>query len=334
MSINKFRTQATCVAALLLALTATGAMALPSINLTGATYNDVGVAGINTVTGTVGDSVTTDLGTVIFARDSTQPSGTGVFNPFLRLDCKGNGCDEQGYNTNGVKGDASNGYTTRKILDNMSPVNWTHDVLISSLQLDSTGNYYQFKLDINEPGNGMSLLSLDGLKLYSTSEPGQFGQSVDSKKNWDGPNPLTSNLLWNLDGLPIVNPGAPGGQQSTDRSILLDARVAGGPGSGVADMVMLVSKSVIDKAAITNPGQKNFILWSRFGLEQGAKADSSAADAGFEEWSYSSNKSGPGSCTNCPGTSVPAPGSAYLALLALGILGYQRRGHGTTKQAI
>ena len=175
---------------------------LPSVNLSAATYNNVAVAGVSAVTGTVGGAITNTMGTVIFARDSTQPSGTGVFNPFLRLDCKGNGCDEQGYNTSGIKGDASNGYTTRKVLDNMTPVNWTHDVLISTLQLDSTGKYYQFKLDINEPGNANALLSLDGVRLYSTSAPGQFDQTLDTftpgiTNDWIGP--ASSTLLWDMD---------------------------------------------------------------------------------------------------------------------------------------
>ncbi len=319
-------TATSAAAALVLGLAASAAQALPTINLTSATFNGTKVATVNAVSGTVGDVITTDKGSVIFARDTTQPAGTGVFNPFLRLDCKGNGCDEQGYNTNGVKGDASNNYTTRKILDNVSPVNWTHDVKLADLELVTLqgSDYYRFKLDINEPGNTNSLLSLDGLKLYSTSDAAQYGQTLGTNVltgiagEWIGP--TSSTLLWDLDGTPLTGSGS---NATYDRSILLDATVSGGPGSGIADMLMLVSRSVIDKA-IGN-GQANLILWSRFGLEQGAKADTGAttADAGFEEWAYSTKSGTP--TNGGGGGGVPAPGTAALAMLGLAILGMKRR---------
>lgn len=299
------------------ALFASAAHALPTLNLSNATYNNVTVSGVNAVSGTIGGAITNSMGTVIFARDSTQPAGTGVFNPFLRLDCKGNGCDEQGYNTNGVKGDASNNYTTRKVLDNMSPVNWTHDVLISTLQLNAAGTHYQFKLDINEPGNANSLLSLDGVKLYSTSAPGQFGQALDTANpspTYDWVGPTSSTLLWDMDL------GKNGNDDPKDRSVLLDARATGGPGSGVADMVMLVDKNVIDLAK--GAGENYLILWSRFGMDQGAKADTATtAEAGFEEWSYQAKVGTP---TNPPGGGGQVPAPATAMLVAVGLVAMTR----------
>jgi hypothetical protein len=316
MSINKSKTQATCVAALLvtLALAGTEATALPTINLTGETYNTVAP----TSTGTISNQ----LGAVTFKRDATQPAGTGVFNPFLRLDVKGNGTEEQGYNTSATKSvEQGNTTTTRKILDNMSPVNWTHDVLISSLQLTADNLSYQFKLDINEPGaDKLSLLSLDGLMLFSTSVTSQSGEALDNKGNIvNGATGIQGTKLWDMDA------AANSGNGTVDRSVLLDAKLGGSPGSGVADMMMLVDRTIIDNRA--NQGEKYLVLWSRFGLNQGAHANTalSTADAGFEEWSYSSKSGTVVNCTNCPGTSVPAPGTAYLAFLALGILGYQQR---------
>jgi uncharacterized protein (TIGR03382 family) len=274
------------------------AHALPTLNLTDSTYNNVASQSSGTITNTFGSAT--------FSRDGTQPAGTGVFNPFLRLDCQGNGCDEQGYNTN-----------ASQVLDNKSPVNWTHDVKFSDLQTISISNieYYQFKLDINEPGNDKSLLSLDGLKLFSTSVTSQSSTAVDSKGDAKG---IVGTLLWDMDaGVLNENP-------AVDRSVLLDATLSGGPGSGIADMVMLVGKSQID--ALRGAGEDYLILWSRFGLEQGAKADNldpTEADAGFEEWSFAAKD---GVVTNPPsGNEAPTPGTAALAVLALALMGGRRR---------
>ncbi len=320
MFISKPQTRSACLTAisLVLALALPEAWALPSVNLTNETFNNVSSQ-------STGDIVNT-MGKVTFARDATQPAGTGVFNPFLRLDVKGNLSNEQGYNTSAkITEGPTNNQTTRKILDNMSPENWTHDVLFSDLQLNAAGTHYEFKLDINEPGNGMSLLSLDGLKLYSTGTPSQSGELLNNT-NFDivdgdpsGPGSgIVGNKLWDMDA---------GG----DSSVLLDARVAGGPGSGVADMIMLVEKSIFDKR---NTGENYLILWSRFGLTQGANTGATTADAGFEEWSYSSKTGGGGGgcTTNC--NQAPTPGTASLALLALGILGFRHLSRKTPVVAV
>jgi hypothetical protein len=300
------------LAALALVLASSTSLALPTINLTTATVNGVAA--------TTSGTISTNQGTVIFAHNETQPAGTGVFNPFLRLDCKGNGCDEQGYNTNAVNSPDPSTGTTRKVLDNMTPVNWTHDVLFSDLQLDSTGQFYQFKLDINEPGNGNSLLSLDGLKLMSTSKAGQYAQATDSSGNlsiappYNGTN-FEGDVMWDLDA-------------GKDRSVLLDAARLP-PGSGVADMVMLVSKDIIDARA--KLGDQNFVLWSRFGIEYKANTgnfiDGATAEAGFEEWSYSAKAGTPcnNNCGGGGGGDVPVPGTAALAVLGLGLLGSSRK---------
>lgn len=310
MSTDKSSTRAACLAALFvpLMLASTGASALPTINLTDDTYNGVAA----TTSGVISNT----MGTVKFQVDSTQPAGTGVFNPFLRLDVKGNGSEEQGYNTSATITENGHGntVTTRKVLDNMSPVNWTHDVLISSLALTADNLYYQFKLDINEPGaDKASLLSLDGLMLFSTSIASQSGEKLDNKGDiFNGNNGIVGTKLWDMDA-------------DADSSVLLDAKRGGtGPGSGVADMMMLVDRAVIDRVA--GNGEQYLVLWSRFGLSQGAGANTAltTADAGFEEWSYS-GKTGNGNCTtNCGGGTVPSPGTVPLALLALGVLGYQR----------
>lgn len=344
MFISKPQTRSTCLTAisLVLAFALPQAWALPTINLTNSVYSGVAASASGSL----------DSGVALFRRDALQPSGTGVFNPFLRLDCQGNGCDQQGYNTNAIN-----------VLDNKSPVNWTHDVLLSDLKAVTIGalDYYQFTLDINEPGNNKSLLSLDGLRLYSTSVSGQSGQDVDINGDVKNAPPTSKGIegtvLWDMDAGKSTT-GSGGNGTAADRSVLLDATVGptlgsvAGPGSGKADMAFLVQKTVIDavwsgSAKNSNCGtidnqtgaagcEKYLILWSRFGMSQGATGEgSTTSEAGFEEWAYTSKTGGGGGggcTTNC--NQAPTPGTASLALLALGILGFRHLSRKTPVVAV
>ncbi len=296
-------------------LVATSALAVPTItNLTLNTYTTL--ANVVVAPDADGSAV---INGATFAFNTQQPAGTGVFNPFLRLQVTpANGQQsggEQGYNTNALN-----------VLDNKAPVNWTHDLLISSLQKTPDGLSYQFTLDINESNSasGKSLLSLDGLRLFSTSQPGQSGNNTYG--NTAAPN-LAGDVKYSPDPGGIIGTKLFDLDTATiDNSVLLDANRGGNPpGSGVADMIFLVPKDVIDQRA--NKGETYLILWSRFGTEQAADVLSqpgSTADAGFEEWSY---RSAVGATTSSSGSSggssgaVPSPGSSALTLLALAAMG-------------
>jgi len=128
-------------------LGASAALAFPPIDLTVA-----------------GSSYTSADGT-IWTQITTQPTGTGVYDPFLRFQANG---EEGGMNTDG---------NAHQSYDDKAGV-WTHSVLMSDLQVVNHGgvDYYSFSCDINEPNGGKNLLSLDELRLYTA--PGSAGGSL------------------------------------------------------------------------------------------------------------------------------------------------------------
>jgi hypothetical protein len=134
----------------------------------------------------------------LFYFSSKQPTGTGVIDPFLRVQ---NDFQEQGYNTSGGTP-----------FDEKAGI-WTHDIQFSDLQstqvtVDGTA-YYQLLLDINEPGGNKSLISLDSLQFF-TSDTGSKTTTDLSQ---------LGTLRWSLDG-------------QGDSYVLLDASRNSGSGSG------------------------------------------------------------------------------------------------------
>lgn len=87
-----------------------------------------------------------------------QPTGTGVINPFLRVQ---NTPVEQGYNTSGGT----------PFDDKAGP--WTHDIHFSDLQSTAVTlegvSYFRIMLDVNEPNGAKSLISLDQLRFYTSA---------------------------------------------------------------------------------------------------------------------------------------------------------------------
>src|SRR6185503_15544517 len=142
----------------------------------------------------------------IWSSNITQPTGTGVYQPFLRVQANEN---EQGFNTD----------FTPFPLDSKSPANFTHSVTWGSLATITIGNtdYYSFQLDANENHNKTEgLISLDGLKIYNSSNPN------------DATLAGLGNPLYDLDGV-------------SNQTVFINTDLK--PGSGTDDLTCYIPKS-------------------------------------------------------------------------------------------
>ena len=113
------------------------------------------------------DSGTINGAQFVFA--DQQPTGTGVIQPFLRVE---NTPTEQGYNTSGGT----------PFDDKAGP--WTHDITFSDLQSTTVmvngTSYFKLLLDVNEPGGSKSQISLDQLQFYTSPIASQTTTNVSS----------------------------------------------------------------------------------------------------------------------------------------------------------
>jgi len=181
----------------------------------------------------------------IWSSNITQPTGTGVYQPFLRLQASGN---EEGFNTD---------FSTPFPLDSKPPLNFTHSVQWNSLATITIGttDYYSFQLDANEQQNGTnSLISLDQLKIYTASDG-----AIATKAALES----QGTLKYDLDGL-------------SDQTIFIETALK--PGSGTDDLTLYIPKSFF--AGVN--GTDYMYFYNQFGLSD---ADPGlASGATFEEW--------------------------------------------------
>ena len=182
---------------------------------------------------TIVDLTTQDSGTIndaLFYFSSKQPTGTGVIDPFLRVQ---NDPNEHGYNTSGGT----------PFDDKAGP--WTHDIQFSDLQstqvmVDGTA-YYSLLLDVNEPGGSKSLISLDSLQFYTSDTGGKTTLDLSQ----------LGTLRWSLDG-------------GEDSFVMLDAARNSGSGSG--DMYAYIPVSAF--AGVSN--SDFIYMYCRFGDQAAA----------------------------------------------------------------
>jgi len=170
----------------MLLLVASSAFAFPAIDLTAGQTDVLGVDG------------------TIWSSNVTQPTGTGVYNPFLRVQ---NSPSEEGFNT-----DAKS-----VPLDDKAGI-WTHSVqwnTLATITISGT-DYYSFQLDANEPQSGTeSLISLDKLKIYTDSSA--------SRTDLNGLTPL-----YDMDAV-------------SDQTVFIETALK--PGSGTDDLTLYIPKS-------------------------------------------------------------------------------------------
>ena len=107
-------------------------------------------------------TITNQYGTAIFQFTQPQPTGTGVIDPFLRVQASPT---EEGYNTSGGT----------PFDDKAGP--WTHDIKFSDLQstavLVNGTTYYKILVDLNEPNGSKSTISLENIQFYTSAQGGQ-----------------------------------------------------------------------------------------------------------------------------------------------------------------
>ncbi|MCI0498522.1 MAG: PEP-CTERM sorting domain-containing protein [Planctomycetales bacterium] len=132
-------------------------------------------------------------------------TGTGVFEPFVRLQGK---ALQQGYNTSGeLEWETKSGL-------------WTHPIQLSDIPV--VGNFYEFRLDINENKSQEDrYLSLDELKIHVVSS------AVGGGLTGYDTNPSFGSPDWEL------------GDNWIKLNYALD------PGSGNGDMVALIPISAL-----------------------------------------------------------------------------------------
>jgi hypothetical protein len=190
---------------------------------------------------------TGSLNGAIFTTTDLQPTGTGVINPFVRLNT--NTSVERGYNTS-----ARDVYYD----ENTSP-NFTRDLLLTEIPTFDIGGftYREFLLDVNEPSHETKkLLALDKFQLYVQSSGGLSGPI--------GNEAVFSNKVFDMD---LGNEG--------NSAVLLDYTKGNGSGSG--DLFVYVLDSLFTGGSFVT-------LFSQFGETTVDGFTGLQNDNCFEEW--------------------------------------------------
>ncbi|RPI45005.1 MAG: hypothetical protein EHM59_11325 [Betaproteobacteria bacterium] len=208
----------------------------------------------------------------------TDASGTGVIDPFLRLQKQGSPGVEQAYNTSDAPVNAQFSETDTA---------WTSDLTTADLATNVVyiGGvpYYEFVLDINQNSGSGSLLSLDQLQFFSGPDQATNATSYQLNTAVNGDETLGAlSAVYTLD------------TALKDYSITLE--YDNYAGSGRLDLAVYVPTSLF-------PGPSVY-LYSRFG-------ELEAANDGFEEWARKTTGT---FLVPLPGT-LPLLAGGVLALL-------------------
>jgi hypothetical protein len=180
---------------------------------------------------------TVEINGAWFYNSDTASTGSGVIQPFLRIQKNG---IEQGYNTD---------YRASNIHDEQFPEMidpWTQSLLLSSVpKVDIEGTLYrEFLLDLHQNNSAEGrYLSLDKLEIYQADA----GNLTNYPTGW---------------GTPIYEMGLDG--TGASNWILLDSSLNSGSGSG--DMFAYIPNTLFDI------GHNYVYLYSMFGVNNSANA--------------------------------------------------------------
>ena len=177
-----------------------------------------------------------------FGQSYLQPAGSGVFDPFLTVQAKGM---SQGYNS------STGNFDTKR-----EPT-FNHEIQIANLNTVTLNgaSYYSFVIDVNEPNSTTTAISLEQLKIF-TSSTIQRSSSTDSNGVFNG---SLGTLRYNLDA---------GTNSANSNSVFY---VDQNRGSGQADIAYYIPTSLFAGAKPTD----YVYTYQQFGHAQG----------GFEETS-------------------------------------------------
>lgn len=202
--------------------------------------------------------------------------GTGLIKPYVRIRESGT---EQGYNTSNsvLPFDEKKG-------------SWTHDLRLNEIPIvtiDGVG-FFEFVLDTNESrGGGNQFISLDDIKIYTSTIGGQNTTNIDSLgiKRYD------------MDAF-------------EDSHVRIDSSL--NSGSGQTDMTVFIPVAMFAGASPTD-----FVyFYSHFGgLGSLSRTEKYGTSAGFEEWAVQITEGS---------VFIPSPGAAALGLLSF-LIGSRRR---------
>lgn len=230
--------------------------------------------------------VTTDKG-VIWSQTAVQPTGTGVIEPFLRVEASSSVHGEvtEGYNTSDAHGNTP--------MDDKGGI-WTHDVLVSDLAI--VNGFYVFLLDANQVGDnsaGGAKLTLSQFQIFTSSAPAD--DSFTTKAGLEAAfGPAEYNMRLDTISGALVS--------GVDLTVQQTNNFPSNHGSGSGDLLVFIPTSTF-----TDPGAY-VILYTEYGAGNFINND------GFEEWAHLARSE-----------SVPE-GGATLVLLgtALAALGLAR----------
>lgn len=256
------------------------------------------------------------------APNPSQPStGTGVFQPFVRIqrssaqannpgsDCNGSGdCvnvggtmvpSENGFNSDAKESDIN--FDTKQGV-------WTRSVLMSEFEFLPNG-YVLLSLDANQLGQAetdlnkivitqMEIFIGPGLANPEASNTGIEGTGYDGTL-FDADNNQADDKLLGLTSRWSLDSAANGNVDVVLQASICDTR--GQCGSGHGDLNVFIPVSLLGRFDLTD----NFVFYSEYLY----------ANDGFEEWKFQ----------DAPGQQVPAPGSLALVGIGLAAIGLRRR---------